>query len=86
MTQTSFASIDVINIQMIRERQLLYNGNRLTQPEQAAEAFEVLREGVADSADKLFKRSVTNRIKSRKTKSITIIYNLKNTTMTAIPA
>ena len=39
MTQTSFASIDVINIQMIRERQLLYNGNRLTQPEQAAEAF-----------------------------------------------
>lgn len=39
MTQTSFAGLDVINIQMIRERHLLYNGNRLTQPEQAAEAF-----------------------------------------------
>jgi DNA repair protein RadC len=39
MTQTAFASIDIINIQMIKERQLLYNGNRLTTPEQAAEAF-----------------------------------------------
>lgn len=39
MTQTAFASIDIINIQMIKERQLLYNGNRLTMPEQAAEAF-----------------------------------------------
>lgn len=39
MKQTKLSRIDVINIQMIRERQLLYNGNRLTQPEQAAEAF-----------------------------------------------
>lgn len=39
MTQTAFAALDVINIQMIKERQLLYNGNRLTMPEQAAEAF-----------------------------------------------
>jgi DNA repair protein RadC len=39
MKQTSFAELDVVTIQMIRERHLLYNGNRLTQPEQAAEAF-----------------------------------------------
>lgn len=39
MTQTAFASAQVVNIQMIRERELLYNGARLTAPEQAAEAF-----------------------------------------------
>ena len=39
MTQTAFEALDVINIQMIKERKLLYNGNRLTMPEQAAEAF-----------------------------------------------
>ncbi len=39
MTQTAFETLDVINIQMIRERKLLYNGNSLTMPEQAAEAF-----------------------------------------------
>jgi DNA repair protein RadC len=39
MTQTSFASTPVVSIQMIRERELLYNGARLTTPEQAAEAF-----------------------------------------------
>ncbi|BBA70614.1 JAB domain-containing protein [Geobacter sulfurreducens] len=37
--QTSFASASVVTIQMIRERELLYNGARLTTPEQAAEAF-----------------------------------------------
>lgn len=39
MTQAAFSTLDVINIQMIRERQLLYDGNRLTMPEQAAAAF-----------------------------------------------
>lgn len=39
MKQTSFEQIDVVAIQMVRERQLLYNGSRLTAPEQAAEAF-----------------------------------------------
>lgn len=39
MTQTAFASASVINIQMVRERELLYNGARLTTSEQAAEAF-----------------------------------------------
>ncbi|MRR56982.1 MAG: DNA repair protein RadC [Deltaproteobacteria bacterium] len=39
MTQTSFEMIDVVAIQMVRERQLLYAGNRITLPEQAAEAF-----------------------------------------------
>lgn len=39
MTQTAFASAAVISIQMVRERELLYNGARLTTPEQAAEAF-----------------------------------------------
>lgn len=42
MKQTAFAMCDVVNIQMIRERQLLYNGNRVTKPEQAAEAFMAL--------------------------------------------
>jgi len=39
MIQTAFAVLDVINIQMVKERQLLYDGNRLTMPEQAAAAF-----------------------------------------------
>lgn len=39
MRQTAFATADVINIQMVKERQILYNGARLTTPEQAAEAF-----------------------------------------------
>ena len=39
MKQTTFAELDVVTIQMIKERHLLYNGNRLTQPQQAAEAF-----------------------------------------------
>jgi DNA repair protein RadC len=39
MTQTAFASAAVINIQMVKERQILYNGARLSTPEQAAEAF-----------------------------------------------
>jgi len=42
MTQTAFAAADVVTIQMVRERQLLYNGARLTAPEQAAEAFRAL--------------------------------------------
>lgn len=39
MTQTAFAAATVINIQMVRERELLYNGARLTTPELATEAF-----------------------------------------------
>lgn len=39
MRQTAFASAAVINIQMVKERQILYNGARLTTPEQAADAF-----------------------------------------------
>jgi DNA repair protein RadC len=39
MEQTAFASAAVISIQMVKERQILYNGARLTRPEQAAEAF-----------------------------------------------
>jgi DNA repair protein RadC len=39
MIQTEIASASVITIQMIRERELLYNGARLTNAEQAAEAF-----------------------------------------------
>jgi len=39
MTQTAFAIAPVINIQMVRERELLYNGNRVSMPEQAAAAF-----------------------------------------------
>jgi len=37
--QTTFQSMDVVTIQMVKERQFLYNGNRVTQAEQAAEAF-----------------------------------------------
>lgn len=39
MKQTNFQTLDVVAIQMVKERQLLYGGNRLTMPEQAAEAF-----------------------------------------------
>ena len=39
MTQTAFATIPVIGIQMIRERELLYNGARLTSAGQAKDAF-----------------------------------------------
>lgn len=39
MTQTAFESIEVVAIQMIRERKFLYNGTRVTMPETAAEAF-----------------------------------------------
>ncbi len=42
MTQTSFAQVDVVSIQMVRDRQLLYNGNRVTAPAQASEAFKTL--------------------------------------------
>lgn len=37
--QTSFAFTPVVSIQMIREKELMYEGNRLTAPEQAASAF-----------------------------------------------
>jgi DNA repair protein RadC len=39
MKQTSFATAPVVRIQMVRERELLYDGNRFTAPAQAAEAF-----------------------------------------------
>ena len=39
MTQTAFASVPVINIQMIREKELYYDGNRVTAPAMAASAF-----------------------------------------------
>ena len=39
MRQPRQKSAEVINIQMVKERKLLYNGNRLTMPQQAAEAF-----------------------------------------------
>jgi hypothetical protein len=39
MTQTAFETWEVVNIQMVWERKLLYNGNRAGAPEQAAEAF-----------------------------------------------
>src|SRR6266700_7397387 len=42
MKQTAFASAAVINIQMVKERQILYNDARLTTPEQAVEAFRAL--------------------------------------------
>lgn len=37
--QASFTITPVVNIQMIRERELIYDGNRVTAPEQAAAAF-----------------------------------------------
>lgn len=39
MTQQSFSMTPVYNIQMVKEKTVLYNGNRLTAPEQAAAAF-----------------------------------------------
>jgi len=39
MTQTEFAHLPVINIQMVREREIFYNGNKVIQAEQASEAF-----------------------------------------------
>ena len=30
MTQTAFETCDVVNIQRVRERKLLYNGNRVS--------------------------------------------------------
>ena len=38
MTQTAFAALEVVGIQMVRERTVFYNGNRLTAPELSAEA------------------------------------------------
>lgn len=38
-SQQEFIQTPVINIQMVREKTLLYNGDRLTAPEQAAAAF-----------------------------------------------
>jgi DNA repair protein RadC len=42
MKQAAIESVDVVAIQMVRERQFLYDGTRVTQPEQAAAAFRVL--------------------------------------------
>jgi DNA repair protein RadC len=39
VTQTAFETIELVNIQMVRERTVFYNGNRVTAPHQAAEAF-----------------------------------------------
>ncbi len=39
MKQTEFAHAPSINIQMVREREVFYNGNRLTQADNACEAF-----------------------------------------------
>ncbi len=39
MKQTAFAMTPVFNIQMVRERELMYDGNRVTAPAQAAAAF-----------------------------------------------
>ncbi len=39
MTQTAFANIPVVGIQMIRERELLYNGAKITSSALANEAF-----------------------------------------------
>lgn len=39
MTKAARKTIDVINVQMVKERHYLYNSNRLTAPQQAAEAF-----------------------------------------------
>ena len=39
MTQETKRAIDIINVQMVKERKFLYGGNRLTTPEQAARAF-----------------------------------------------
>jgi DNA repair protein RadC len=39
MTKATRKTIDVINVQMVKERHYLYNAERLTAPEQAAKAF-----------------------------------------------
>jgi DNA repair protein RadC len=39
MKKAGSKKLDVVAIQMVKERQLFYNGNRLTMPEQAAAAF-----------------------------------------------
>jgi len=39
MTQETKRAIDIITVQMVKERKFLYGGNRLTTPEQAARAF-----------------------------------------------
>ena len=39
MTKAARKSIDVINVQMVKERHYLYNSERLTAPQQAANAF-----------------------------------------------
>jgi hypothetical protein len=39
MKQTAFKTCKVVNIQMVRERILPHNGNRVSASEQAAEAF-----------------------------------------------
>ena len=39
--QTELAALDVVRVQLVRERQLLYH-DRLTMPEQAVEAFIAL--------------------------------------------
>jgi len=38
-TQTAFSFVPAVTIQMIAERQIMYDGNRFTAPAQAAEAF-----------------------------------------------
>lgn len=42
MTAQAKKTIDVVTIQMVRERKLAYNGTRLTTPQQAAQAFNEL--------------------------------------------
>lgn len=39
MTQETKRAIDIITVQMVKERRFLYGGNRLTTPDQAARAF-----------------------------------------------
>jgi len=39
MTHEARKAIDIITIQMVKERRFLYGGNRITAPGQAAEAF-----------------------------------------------
>ena len=39
MTQTAFETCEVVNIQMVRERKLLYNGNRVSAFKQVDEVL-----------------------------------------------
>lgn len=39
MKKTDSKKLDVVAIQMVKERQLLYGGHRLTMPDQAAQSF-----------------------------------------------